>query len=142
MASWSALGRLLNLASFIHSPKRQRYFLAVRNTSFFTYLCQTRLFGHLLFLTGLRQDNFIKEEMEFRGFTLAKEKCPQGCARCADYCPVRLKLPDELVKSDNGCIGCQYCFLVCPANAIGFKGELGFMAEQLRQYDKITRGIA
>ncbi|MBI5238697.1 MAG: DUF362 domain-containing protein [Deltaproteobacteria bacterium] len=129
-------------ASFIHSPKRQRYFLAVRNTAFFSRLCSTRLFGRLLFLTGLRQDNFIKEEMEFKGFTLAREKCPAGCVRCADYCPIRLKLPDELVKKDNGCIGCQYCFLVCPVNAIGFKGELGFMAEQLKQYDKITRGIA
>lgn len=129
-------------ASFIHSPKRQKYFLAVRNTAFFTYLCSTRLFGHMLFLTGLRQDNFIKEEMKFEGFTLEKEKCPQGCVRCEEYCPVGLKLPDELANKDNGCIGCQYCFLVCPVNAIGFKGELGFMAEQLRQYDKITRSIA
>ncbi|MBI5492869.1 MAG: DUF362 domain-containing protein [Deltaproteobacteria bacterium] len=129
-------------ASFIHSPRRQKYFLAVRNTAFFNYLCSTRLFGHMLFLTGLRQDNFIKEEMEFEGFTLDKTKCPPGCARCAEYCPVGLKLPDDLARKDNGCIGCQYCFLVCPANAIGFKGKLGFMAEQLRQYDKITRCIA
>lgn len=129
-------------ASFIHSPKRQKYFLAVRNTEFFNYICSTRFFGYMLFLTGLRQDNFIKDEMEFEGFTFLKEKCKEGCTKCADYCPIGLELPKLLEEHNNGCIACQYCFLVCPTNAIQFKGKLGFLAEQLRQYDKITREIA
>jgi len=129
-------------ASFIHSPKRQKYFLAVRNTAFFNYLCSTRFVGYMLFLTGLRQDNFIKDEMEFEGFTFLKEKCKEGCTKCADYCPIGLELPKLLEEHNNGCIACQYCFLVCPTNAIQFKGKLGFLAEQLRQYDKITREVA
>ena len=129
------------LASFIHSPKRQKYFLAVRNTKFFTYLASTKLFGHLLFLSGLRQDNFIDEEMILEGLTFDRTKCNDGCTRCADYCPVGLELPGELEKTGNNCIGCLYCFLVCPDRAIGFSGKLGFMAEQLRQYDDITREV-
>ncbi len=129
-------------ASFIHSPKRQRYFLKIRNTALFNYLCSTRSFGYLLFKSGLRQDNFIKDEMDFKGFEFKKELCRQGCAKCADYCPIGLKLPEVLEDMENGCIACQYCMLVCPTNAIVFKGVLGFLAEQIRQYDKITRQIA
>lgn len=129
-------------AAFIHSPARQKYFLAIRNTPLFNYLCSTRLFGYLLFLTGLRQDNFIKDEMTFEGFSFKGDLCRAGCTRCADYCPERLKLPADIEKIGNRCMGCQYCLLVCPTNAIVFKGDLGFMNEQLRQYEKITKEIS
>jgi len=129
------------LVSFIHSPKRQRHFLAIRNTPFFNYLCSTKFFGYILFRTGLRQDNFIKHEMTFEGLTFNKEQCKEGCRKCTDYCPIGLRLPDEIENKNNGCIECLYCFLVCPTEAIGFKGKLGFMAEQIRQYDKITRKV-
>jgi uncharacterized protein (DUF362 family)/Pyruvate/2-oxoacid:ferredoxin oxidoreductase delta subunit len=129
------------LASFVHSPKRQKYFLAVRNTKFFTYLASTRAFGYLLFKSGLRQDNFIPSEMTFEGFTLHADKCREGCTRCADYCPLGLSLPEGIEDRDSGCIGCQYCFLVCPTRAIEFRGTLGFLADQIRQYDAITREV-
>ena len=129
------------LAQFIHSPKRQRYFLAIRNTPIFDYLCSTRLVGKILFKTGLRQDNFIKEEMVFKGLALNKELCKDGCSRCSDYCPLGLELPDQIDQETNRCIECLYCFLVCPTCAIEFKGTLGFMAEQLRQYSNLTRKV-
>jgi uncharacterized protein (DUF362 family)/Pyruvate/2-oxoacid:ferredoxin oxidoreductase delta subunit len=129
------------LVSFVHSPKRQKYFLAVRNTRFFTYLASTRAFGYLLFRSGLRQDNFIPSEMRFEGFILHAEKCRAGCTRCKDYCPIGLALPEQLEKRDSGCIGCQYCYLVCPTRAIEFQGTLGFMSDQLKQYDAITRKV-
>ncbi|MBI5740231.1 MAG: DUF362 domain-containing protein [Nitrospirae bacterium] len=127
------------LATFIHSPKRQKYFLAVRNTKFFTYMASTKWFGHLLFLSGLRQDNFIKEEMKFEGLNFNMSRCIGGCTRCRDYCPVELDLPKKF--DDKKCIECLYCFLVCPSVAIEFRGSLGFMAEQMRQYDEITRKV-
>jgi uncharacterized protein (DUF362 family)/ferredoxin len=130
------------LVSFIHGPRYQKYFLAIRNTPFFNYLSSTKFFGNILFLTGLRQDNFIKEEMRFEGFAFNKGKCLSGCTRCSDYCPIGLKLPQVIEDSNNGCIGCQYCFFVCPTKAIEFKGILGFLSEQIRQYDKIVRDIA
>jgi len=128
-------------AAFVHSPKRQKYFLAVRNTRFFTYLASTRAFGYLLFRTGLRQDNFIPSEMKFEGFVFRAEKCKTGCTRCGDYCPVGLDLPKQINEPGSGCIGCQYCFLVCPTRAIEFKGTLGFLADQIKQYDTITREV-
>ncbi|MBI5789561.1 MAG: DUF362 domain-containing protein [Candidatus Schekmanbacteria bacterium] len=130
------------LVSFIHHPKRQRYFLALRNTPFFNYLCSTGLGGKILFGTGLRQDNFIAEEMIFEGFSFNRNQCRAGCTKCADYCPMGLKLPREFDQGSQGCIGCLYCFLVCPGKAIEFKGRLGFMAEQLKQYEEITRRIS
>ncbi len=127
------------LAGFIHSPKRQKYFLAVRNTAFFTYLASTKWFGYLLFISGLRQDNFIEEEMEFDGLSFDINKCSNGCVKCREYCPVGFNLPKEFDK--DKCIECLYCYLVCPVKAIGFEGDLGFMGEQLRQYDEITRKV-
>jgi len=130
------------LASFVHSPKRQRYFQAIRNTPLFNYLSSTSFFGKMLFLIGLRQDHFIKDEMDCKHLYFEKSLCKEGCTRCRDYCPIGLILPDLLGDKINGCIGCLYCFLVCPTQAIKFEGELGFMAEQLRQYDRIVRRIA
>jgi uncharacterized protein (DUF362 family)/ferredoxin len=130
------------LVSFIHSPKRQKYFLAIRNTSFFNYLCSTKFIENILYRTGLRQDNYINEDMVFNGFSLDKTLCKEGCTRCKDYCPIGLRLPEIIEDRNNGCIECLYCFQVCPTKAIGFKGMLGFVAEQLRQYDEITRKVA
>ncbi len=130
------------LASFVHSPKRQKYFLAVRNTRFFSYLASTKAFGRLLFLSGLRQDNFLEGEMEFERFVFHPEKCVEGCTRCGDYCPVDIPLPERIERPGADCIGCQYCFLVCPTRAIEFRGRLGFLSDQLRQYDEITRKAA
>jgi len=129
-------------ATFVHSPRRQKHFLAVRNTRLFSFLASTKFFGYLLFLSGLRQDNFIMDEMVFEGFSFEESLCESGCAKCANYCPIGLRLPEQIEKQDQGCIKCLHCFLVCPTNAIRFKGNLGFMADQLRQYDKITREIA
>jgi uncharacterized protein (DUF362 family)/ferredoxin len=129
-------------ASFIHSPKRQKYFLAVRNTRFFSWLAATGLFGHLLFLTGLRQDNFIKQEMVLHRLSVQTDRCEPGCNKCQDYCPIGLDVPVALSERDSRCIACLYCYLVCPKKAIVFDGELGFMAEQMRQYDAQTRKIA
>ncbi|MEW6416572.1 MAG: DUF362 domain-containing protein [Nitrospirota bacterium] len=130
-----------SLASFIHSPKRQKYFLAIRNTPLFNYICSTRIGGKLLYMTGLRQDVFINDEAECEGLSLNTDRCSR-CGKCADYCPVGLNLPDALSGGDEKCIYCLYCFCVCPDYAIEYHGKLGFMEEQLRQYDNIIKRIA
>jgi len=129
------------LATFIHHPRRQKYFLAIRNTTAFNYLCSTKIGGKILYKTGLRQDVFIDEDMQCRGLKVDWSKCTH-CGRCDKYCPVSIKLPEDLEKVDNGCIHCLYCYMVCPENAIIFEGNLGFVAEQLKQYDEIVRRIA
>ena len=128
------------LAAFVHSPKRQKYFLKIRNMKLFNYLASTRWFGHLLFLTGLRQDVFLQNEMSCNGLFLEEEQCNQ-CGICHDVCPLGLDLPEDIKKTDNGCIHCLYCYSICPEQAIHFKGELGFFKEQLRQYDNLIRNL-
>lgn len=131
-------------ASFIHSPKRQKYFLTIRNTKFFNYICSTKTGGKLLFLAGLRQDVFIEEDTECEALSIDAEKCT-NCNKCIEYCPIGLKLPDAISgmgNKDNRCIYCLYCFCVCPESAIRFHGRLGFMEEQLRQYNDIIKRIA
>lgn len=129
------------IAGFIHHPKRQRYFLAIRNTKLFNYLCSTKMGGRILFKAGLRQDVFIGDEMKFKRISINKERC-SGCNKCDDYCPIEIKLPDHLEKDGDRCIECLYCFMICPEKAIDFEGELGFVNEQLRQYDSIIRKLA
>ncbi|EHJ47982.1 protein of unknown function DUF362 [Solidesulfovibrio carbinoliphilus subsp. oakridgensis] len=146
------------LATFIHSPKRQKYFLAVRNTAFFRWLAGTDWFGALLFKTGLRQDVFCREEMRLEKLTLDRAAC-DGCGVCRDFCPAGLD-PAAVHAADasaatatgenaataasenEACLGCLYCFLACPKTALAFHGEEGFLAEQRRQYDALVRSLA
>jgi uncharacterized protein (DUF362 family)/ferredoxin len=134
------------LASFIHSPKRQKYFLAVRQTALFTYLASTGWFGGLLFKTGLRQDVFDQKEMNCSWLGIDPKAC-DGCGICADFCPLGRDLPTALERQAPGekgedCLHCLYCHAVCPRRAILFAGDKGFYAEQERQYDELIRGLA
>ena len=130
------------IATFIHSPKRQKYFLAIRNTPLFNYLCSTRIVGDLLYRTGLRQDVFLEEDMACESLSVDATRCTE-CGRCARYCPTGLELPAALAAgAPDRCIQCLYCLAVCPERAIVFRGSPGFYAEQVRQYDEIIRGMA
>ena len=120
-------------ATFIHHPKRQKFFLKIRNTPFFTYLAATDWFGSLLFLTGLRQDVFLKDEMRIDTLTLDEKKCDR-CGVCRDVCPLGRFLPEDH-KTPAPCLKCLYCYAACPERAISYTGEAGFFAEQERQYD-------
>ena len=48
---------------------------------------------------------------------IATDKCPEGCRRCADVCPVRaIAVEDgEVFANDYNCIYCGACLEVCPA---------------------------
>jgi len=127
------------LATFIHNPARQKFFLKIRHTAFFTHLASTDWFGKLLFLTDLRQDVFLSQEMVCRELTLDKTLC-DDCGICRDVCPLGLDLPKDL-EMDKGCIECLYCYSVCPRHAIKFQGELGFFSEQIKQYDQKIRTL-
>ncbi len=127
------------LARFIHSPKRQKFFLKIRNTAFFSYLASTDWFGKLLFLTDLRQDVFLSEEMTCEDLKIDRKLC-NDCGVCKDVCPLELDLPNDL-ELENGCIECMYCYSVCPKHAINFQGKLGFFGEQLKQYDQVIRKL-
>lgn len=128
------------LVKFINNPNWQHYFVKIRLAPGFNRLFSTKLIGKLLNITGLRQDVFIKEDAGYNKISVIDEEC-NDCKKCLDYCPMGLLLPQELKKNNDRCIGCLYCFLVCPKHAIKVEGELGFLLEQLKRYDEITRSI-
>lgn len=128
------------IANFIHSPKRQKFFLKIRNTRFFSYLAATDWFGKLLFLTGLRQDVFLQQEMQCTALRVDKSVCT-NCHICRDQCPLGRNLPDAFDETDDACIRCLYCFSLCPEAAVRFDGEFGFFEEQLKQYDDQIRKL-
>lgn len=125
------------LATYIHHPKRQKHFLKIRNTPFFTYLASTGWFGNLLFLTGLRQDVFCKHEMNFQGLKFHPKICI-NCGTCQIFCPQGLNPPQMFREKTCGeCLDCLYCYMVCPKSAFEFFGDLGFLEEQTRQYGEM-----
>jgi len=129
------------LARFIHHPSRQKYFLAIRNTKLFSLLCSTGIGGKILYATGLRQDVFTTNEVRCDSLSVDRSVCKR-CGRCRDYCPLGKELPDAVGGGEKVCLHCLYCFMVCPERAIRFEGELGFVQEQLRQYDEQVRKIS
>ncbi|MDD4979708.1 MAG: DUF362 domain-containing protein [Candidatus Omnitrophica bacterium] len=128
------------IVRFINNPKRQHYFIKVRLAPGLNRLFSTKLVGKLLNISGLRQDVFARAESNFHKIDIDYTRC-DNCKKCADYCPMGLALPQQLNSADNRCIGCLYCFLVCPQKAIKIEGQIGFLSQQLKQYDKITRSI-
>ncbi len=127
------------LASFIHHPRFQKFFLAIRNTRLFTYLAGTEWFGRLLFVTQLRQDVFLSEEPSCTPLRLDASRC-DNCGLCADFCPQGLD-PAKEMAGDRclECLSCHYCFMVCPHEAILHDGELGFLEENVKRYAPFTR---
>ena len=126
------------LATFIHSPKRQKFFLKIRNTHFFSYLASTDWFAKFLYLTDLRQDVFLTEKMTLKKLEINQASC-DNCGICKDLCPLDLDLPKDLKMEE--CIQCMYCYSVCPKHAITFQGKFGFFEEQLKQYDQKIRSL-
>jgi len=127
------------LVRLIHGARRQRYFLAIRRLGPFNYLCSTRLGAKILFSTGLRQDVFLSESVQCESLRIDPDRCIR-CGKCSLYCPVGLDLPgdfDHLEK--KSCIHCLYCYFVCEQEAIIFEGEWGFLREQIRAFDALTR---
>ncbi len=135
------------LASFIHSPGRQKVFLAVRNTQLFKYLCDTGWFGKLLCLLQLRQDVFLGQEPDLGRLRVDRDAC-NGCGVCKDYCPAGLDPARDLPPvGESGaacseCIDCFYCFLACPQQAVAHDGNLGFLEENQRRYAHCIRECA
>lgn len=129
------------LTKLVHNPKRQKYFLYLRNTKFFSYLASTKWFGRILYLTGLRQDQFLTEELEVFELYVDLDKCTR-CLTCLNCCPLYINISEQKqITNEDQCLFCLYCYSVCPNKAIYFKGKLGFFQEQEKQYDSLIRKL-
>lgn len=136
------------IATFIHHPSRQKYFLAIRNTPFFTRLAGTNWFGELLFKTGLRQDKFLHQEMRLDRLepSAACASCSggEGTRPCQQVCPLGhdpRALHAGSASLPEDCLGCLYCYATCPDKGLVLHGEPGYFAEQCRQYDAHLRRL-
>lgn len=128
------------LVKFVNDQRWQKYFIRIRLSPGINFLFDRKVIGRLLNFLGLRQDVFIMEDTEVNNiYAVDNEKCNKCSKICSDYCPMGLNLPLQIGNVEKGCIHCLYCYLICPQKAIKFEGKLGFLSEQIRQYDKFVR---
>jgi uncharacterized protein (DUF362 family)/ferredoxin len=131
------------MAKLVCNPHLQRYFQALRHAPGLYALCNTKQAGALFFKLGIRQEDFIEEEMNIRRIVVNKLQCKSGCEKCSAYCPMGLNVPAVLSDAGHsGCIQCLYCYMVCPEKAIRVEGDFGFLRAQIEKYDPLIRKIA
>ncbi len=129
-----------SLVRFVNNQRWQKYFINIRLAPGVNSFFNLEIVGRLLKLIGLRQDVFVMEDTEIDNIYVVDNKKCNDCTKiCSDYCPMGL-MPVQVGNVERGCIHCLYCYLVCPQEAIKFEGKLGFLSEQIRQYDKFVRG--
>jgi uncharacterized protein (DUF362 family)/Pyruvate/2-oxoacid:ferredoxin oxidoreductase delta subunit len=80
------------------------------------------------------QDVYSLEDDTVTRIARAPSACGD-CQKCADFCPTGLTADEIGVKTDPAdCIGCLYCWWVCPKDAITLDGELHGMQRQVDRY--------
>jgi uncharacterized protein (DUF362 family)/ferredoxin len=84
---------------------------------------------------GFTQDIFEKDEANIRYLRADMSACNE-CSLCTDYCPIGLD-SDRLLKRENGCIACGYCYWVC-RNRILVQGEAGYLARHIDRYKALV----
>jgi len=127
---------------FVCNPHLQKYFQTLRHAPGLYSLCNTKMVGNLFMKVGIRQENFIDEDMEIKGIAFHKDKCQLNCRKCKDYCPLGLDVTDVLSKQDySSCIKCLYCYMVCPSGALELEGSFGFLKAQIEKYDPLIRKV-
>jgi uncharacterized protein (DUF362 family)/Pyruvate/2-oxoacid:ferredoxin oxidoreductase delta subunit len=90
---------------------------------------------------GVVQDVYDLADDEVTGFTRDADRCGT-CERCVDFCPTHLPLSDIGVKTElPDCIGCLYCWWVCPKDAITLEGSVRGMARQIDRYKEVIEQL-
>ena len=90
---------------------------------------------------GVVQDVYDLEDDGVVGIVRNRDLCGD-CARCADFCPTHLSLEEIGVKTQMpDCIGCMYCWWVCPEDAISLDGPAHAMTRQIDRYKKVIEAL-
>lgn len=126
--------------AFVIAPRFQTHLIKLRYAPVVNQICSTNLVKNLFYISGISQERILAEEAEL-SFKVNDELC-DACGKCEGYCPSGLSLDEILSGGGNKCIGCLYCYSVCPKEAIVIEGDAGFFSEQIRLYDEIIRSIA
>jgi len=124
------------------NPYMQKYFQMLRHAPGLYEFCNTEFMGNVFLRLGISQERFIQEEMHINRMEPQRDKCPPGCTKCKDYCPLGLDVPEILSNQDESpCIKCLYCYMVCPQTAIQLQGTLGFLHVQMDKYSALIRRV-
>ncbi len=130
------------LVALVNDPRWQYNIIRIRLAPGIRKIFEWDLVGKFLNATGLRQDIFTMEDLIVDRLIVDRERCIGNCESCQPFCPADLKFPDEIGDNEAGCLECMYCYLVCPNKAVNLDGQLGFLTEQIRQYDGVVRQLA
>ena len=90
---------------------------------------------------GVIQDVYSPVDDGVQGVKRTRSDCGT-CSACADACPTRLPL--ERIGVDTqppDCIGCLYCWWVCPDDVITLDGPLEAMVRQADRYKAVISGL-
>ncbi len=110
------------IAAFCIDPRFRKKLMALRATPPVNFLCNTNIVKNMFYISGISQEKLNNEDADIY-FELDSNKCT-SCGKCSVYCPLELSL--EKIKEVQGkdCLGCLYCFSVCPESAIQLEGLL------------------
>lgn len=108
-----------------------KYFIWLRNLT--RPIFDNEMMSQLLFLSGIREDEFVRENAEVE-LTFNKENCV-SCGTCKQYCPISVDV------NDSRCVKCLYCYWVCRHKAIDLSGKKGFLTVQIEKYKKIIEKL-
>ena len=90
---------------------------------------------------GMIQDVYSPQDDGITGIRRSDENC-MDCTSCADVCPTGLPL--ERIGRDTqmpDCIGCLYCWWVCPDDSIELDGPMAAMERQAARYKTIIEHL-
>jgi uncharacterized protein (DUF362 family)/ferredoxin len=89
----------------------------------------------------LIQDVYSLEDDAVTGLRRNADACGT-CTRCEDFCPTGLRAAEIGVKTEPAdCIGCLYCWWVCPKDAIVLDGPLHAMQRQVDRYKQAVEAL-
>ncbi len=106
------------------------FFIGIRFSKIFEKVFNKGILPWLLYKIGVKQDKYILEERDIRGFDFEK-KYEGEIKKCLEeYCPLSLKSP-----KDKKCIRCMYCYQILPEK-INVDGDLRDFEMQMKRFNK------
>jgi len=123
------------LFKLINRGPYRKFFAYVRYLPIIQEIISSSLLAFPLYISGARQDIFIKEDDSIDEIYVDENLCT-NCKLCTKYCPLEIDIPSRK-KLFPGCIKCFYCYFICPYQAIKIKGKPGYLKYQINYYRQL-----